>query len=79
MVGSVEVDEDEDDEEEEENAVDNGGANAVSTAVVDEDVVVDEVEVLGMVETSVLVGELEGVTDVDVEVVVVPPEDAGSV
>ena len=79
MVGSVEVDEDEDDEEEEENAVDNGGANAVSTAVVDEDVVVDEVEVLGMIETSVLVGELEGVTDVDVEVVVVPPEDAGSV
>ena len=79
MVGSVEVDEDEDDEEEEEDAVDNGDANAVSTAVVDEDVVVDEVEVLGMVETSVLVGELEVVTDVDVEVVVVPPEDAGSV
>ena len=54
VVESVEV-EDEDDEEEEE-AVDNGDASAVSTTVVDEDVVVEVVEVLCVVETTVLVG-----------------------
>ena len=71
VVESVEV-EDEDDEEEEE-AVDNGDASAVSTTVVDEDVVVEVVVEL-CVETTVLVG-VEWVTDVDVEVVVVPPGD----
>ena len=75
VVGSVEVDEDEDEDEdednEEEDVVDNDDTSAVSTGAVDEDVVVEVVEILCAEETTVLVGVLKGVTDVDVEVVVV--------
>ncbi len=84
MVESAEVDDEDDDEGEgeEEDAVDNGNsdANVVCTTVVDEDAGAEVVAVLCMVGTSVLVEESEGVTDVDVEaVVVLSAADAGPV